>query len=573
MITPSLILLIVFLTLLFFLALPMGGFLARAMEGALPRQSDFEAWLCRRLRLSGEEQDWVGYARSLLFFNLFGFLACYALERLQPFLPWSDGKAALRADTAFNAAISFTTNTNWQSFAGETAISNFTQMLGFAVQNFLSAATGLAVATVLIRGFARERSERIGNFSLDLLRATLFVLLPLCLVYSLFLVQQGSPQTFASRLPFTAFEDGAAGSIPLGPVASQEAIKMLGTNGGGFFNANSAHPFENPTPLTNLVQMLSIFLIPAGLCAALGRKVGDLRQGRAIVLAMTLLFVAAALGAFWAELRPNPALPASADQGGGPLAGSDIAEISSGGNLEGKEMRFGAGSSALFATITTAASCGAVDAMHDSLLPLAGMVPLSLILLSEVVFGGVGAGLYGMLLFALMAVFLAGLMIGRTPEYLGKKIDAFEMKMTSLALLATPLLVLAVAALGVSTATGRAAVSNPGAHGFSQLIYAAASAANNNGSAFAGFAADTPFWNLLLGAAMALGRFLVIVPVLAIAGSLAAKKKLAASSGTLPTHGPLFITLLVAVVLIFGGLSFLPVLALGPIAEHLSLFP
>ena len=573
MIAPALVLLIVFLATLFVLALPTGRLMAKVLEGGGPRQQKLEEILCRLLRLDREEMSWTRYARTLLLFNFLGFLTVYLLARLQSVLPWADGKTAVRPDTALNAATSFMTNTNWQSWAGEATMTNFTQMFGLSVQNFLSAATGIAVAMVLIRGFAREKSATVGNFWLDILRSSLFVLLPICLVYSLFLIQQGVPQTFDTRLAYTALESGQPGTLPLGPVASQEAIKMLGTNGGGFFNANSAHPFENPTPLVNFIQMLSIFLIPAGLCATLGARVGDIRQGRVIIATMTAIFLVAVVVAFYAEAQPNPALPAEVDQAGGLAGGLHVAEASAGGNMEGKETRFGFGASTLFAVITTSASCGAVNAMHDSLLPLGGLVPLTLMLLSEVVFGGVGAGLYGILAYAILAVFLAGLMIGRTPEYLGKKIEPFEMKMTSLVVLATPMLVLLAAAIGVATEAGQAAITNPGAHGFTQIVYAAASAANNNGSAFAGVSVDTPFWNLMLGAVMVLGRFLVIVPVLAIAGSLAAKKRLAATSGTLPTHGPLFVALLSATILIVGALTFLPVLALGPIAEHLALFP
>lgn len=584
MITPAFVLLIVFLAALFALALPTGRFLIRVLEGGGPRQLAAEAWICRILGIEPAEMSWGQYARNLLVFNFLGFVVLYLLLRVQAFLPWADGKIGVRADTAFNAAISFMTNTNWQSWAGETTLTNFSQMVGLGVQNFLSAATGLAVAMVLIRGFAREKSATVGNFWLDMWRATVFILLPLCLVYALFLVQQGVPQTFDTRLAFTALEKGTEGTLPLGPVASQEAIKMLGTNGGGFYNANSAHPFENPTPLSNFVQMLSIFLLPAGLCAALGLRVGDIRQGRAIVGAMTVIFVVAVGCAYWAELRPNPTFQADIDQAGGRgsslsglradgMAELSVAEDSAGGHLEGKETRFGGAASTLFAVITTAASCGAVNSMHDSLLPLGGLVPIVLMQLGEVVFGGVGAGLYGMLIFAILAVFLAGLMIGRTPEYLGKKIEPFEMKMSSLVVLATPLLVLVGTAIAVSIDAGRAAISNPGPHGFSQLLYALTSAANNNGSAFGGVAVDTPFWNLLLGVVMVLGRFLAILPILAIAGSLAAKKRLAPTSGTLPTHGPLFVGLLVGTVLIVGALTYLPTLALGPIAEHFELFP
>jgi len=488
-------------------------------------------------------------------------------------------------DSSFNTAVSFVANTNWQGYSGEQTMSYLTQMLGLAVQNFLSAATGIAVAMALIRGFARHSAKGIGNAWVDLTRVTLWILMPLSFVYSVFLVQQGVVQNFdaykdVQTLEVVQFEltvpglDGASvmqaqstnqQTMAMGPVASQEAIKMLGTNGGGFFNANSAHPFENPTALTNFVQMVSIFLIPAALCFTFGQLVGDRRQGWAILVTMSMLFVVGALGAMSFEQQGNPRIAALGVDQGASL-------VQSGGNMEGKETRFGIAASALFATITTDASCGAVNAMHDSFTPLGGMVPLVNMQLGEVVFGGVGTGLYGMLVFAILAVFIAGLMIGRTPEYLGKKIEAHEMKMSSVAILVTPLLVLLGTAVAVMIDAGRAGIANPGAHGFSEILYALTSAANNNGSAFAGLSANTPFYNVLLAVAMWLGRFGVIVPVLAMAGSLAAKKRMVATSGTMPTHGPLFIVLLVGTVLLVGLLNYVPALALGPVIEHLVLW-
>jgi len=492
--------------------------------------------------------------------------------------------------------VSFVTNTNWQGYGGESTMGYLTQMLGLTVQNFLSAATGIVVVIALIRGFARHSAAGIGNVWLDLFRVTTWILLPLSLVFALFLASQGVIQNFAAyqdvtTLEVTKFETpklGADGqplkddkgaavmeaastptqTLAMGPVASQLAIKMLGTNGGGFFNANSAHPYENPTPLSNFFQMLSIFLIPGALCVVFGRMVGDMRQGWTVFAAMTVLFVVFAVGAMVWEQQGNPLL---ATVGAGDTAMSTTALAD--GNMEGKETRFGIAESALFATITTAASCGAVNSMHDSFTPLGGMVPLVLMQLGEVVFGGVGSGLYGMLVFAVMAVFLAGLMIGRTPEYLGKKIQAHEMKMTSIAILVTPLLVLLGTAIAVMSEAGRAGIANPGAHGFSEILYALSSAANNNGSAFAGLSANTPFYNSLLGIAMWFGRFGVIVPVLAMAGSLAAKKRIPVSAGTLPTHGPLFVALLIGVVLLVGLLNYVPALALGPVVEHLVLWP
>ncbi|RZL88870.1 MAG: potassium-transporting ATPase subunit KdpA, partial [Variovorax sp.] len=474
---------------------------------------------------------------------------------------------AVSPDSSFNTAVAFVTNTNWQGYGGESTMSYLTQMLGLTVQNFLSAATGIAVAFALARGFAARRTDGkglVGNFWADVTRITLWVLVPVSFGVAVFFAAQGVIQNFDAYQSVQTVE-GATQTIAMGPVASQEAIKMLGTNGGGFFNANSAHPFENPTALTNFVQMLAIFLIPAALCFAFGRVVGDLRQGWAVLAAMTVMFVIAVAVLLPAEQAGNPLL-------GGLGVDPAASALQSGGNMEGKEVRFGIHASALFAAVTTAASCGAVNAMHDSLTPLGGMVPLVLMQLGEVVFGGVGTGLYGMLVFAILAVFIAGLMIGRTPEYLGKKIEVHEMKLTSIAILVTPIVVLAGTALAVSLAAGKAGIANPGAHGFSEILYALTSAGNNNGSAFAGLSANTPFYNALLGMVMWLGRFGVIVPVLAIAGALAAKKRLPETAGTMPTHGPLFVFLLIGTVLLVGLLNYVPALALGPVVEHLMLW-
>lgn len=558
--------LIAFLAILLVLAWPLAKGIDAVMAGRFALGARIEAPL---YRLAGVRPDaetgWLRYTLGLLLFNGLGVLAVHALQRLQPLLPLNpQGLAAVSPDSAFNTAISFVTNTNWQGYGGEATMSYLTQMLGLAVQNFLSAATGIAVVVALVRGFARHSALAIGNVWVDLTRATLWILLPLSFVFALVLVSQGVIQNLSAYVEVSTLEGGTQ-TLAMGPVASQLAIKLLGTNGGGFFNANSAHPFENPSALSNFLQMLSIFLIPAALCFVFGRIVGDLRQGWAVLAAMTILFVVAAIGATVAEQQGNPALAAlGADQA--------VSATQPGGNMEGKEARFGINASALFAVITTAASCGAVIAMHDSFTPLGGMVPLVLIQLGEVVFGGVGAGLYGMLVFAIMAVFIAGLMIGRTPEYLGKKIEAYEMKMVSIVILVTPLLVLLGTAVAVLSEAGRATVPNPGPHGFSEVLYAFSSAANNNGSAFAGLGANTPFYNTLLALAMWFGRFGVIVPVLAIAGSLAAKKRLAATPGTLPTHGPLFVVLLIGAVLLVGLLNYVPALALGPVVEHLMLW-
>ena len=584
-----------FLVVLLALAWPLASWIHAVMEGRV-------AWLQRvergLLKLAGvntdAEQGWLRYALGLLVFNVLGLVAVYALQRFQHLLPLNpQGMAAVSPDSAFNTAISFVTNTNWQGYGGETTMSYLTQMLGLTVQNFFSAATGIVVVIALIRGFARHSAKTIGNIWADLTRATLWVLLPLSLVFAFVLVGMGVVQTFKPYQAVTTVEaqawqvpklgddgqplkaadgtpvmedtTGQTQTLAVGPVASQLAIKMLGTNGGGFFNANSAHPFENPTAATNALQMLSIFLIPAALCFVMGRQVGDIRQGWAVLAAMTVMFVIAVVIATAAESAGNPLLQ--------PLGVDALTSATqAGGNMEGKEVRFGINASSLFAVITTAASCGAVIAMHDSFTPLGGAVPMVMMQLGEVVFGGVGAGLYGMLVFAILAVFVAGLMIGRTPEYLGKKIAAHEMKMVSLAILLTPLAVLVGTAIAVAAEPGRAGIAAPGAHGFSEVLYALSSAGNNNGSAFAGLSANTPFYNLLLGVVMWLGRFGVIVPVLAMAGSFAAKKRLAASEGTLPTHGPLFVALLIGVVLLVGLLNYVPALALGPIVEHLILW-
>ncbi len=545
-----------YLLLLMVLAQPLGRGLALLVADK-PVFARLEAPLWRLLGAQQSDMRWPHYLLAILLFNALGFVVLLAILLMQGALPLNPQQLpGLSWHLALNTAVSFVTNTNWQSYSGESTLSYFSQMVGLTVQNFLSAATGIAVAFALIRGFANRSSATLGNAWRDLTRITLYVLLPISLLMALFFVSQGSIQNFAPYHSFSTLE-GVQQTLSMGPVASQEAIKMLGTNGGGFFNANSSHPFENPTVLTNLVQMLSIFLIPAALCFAFGESVRDRRQGHMLLWAMTLMFVAAVSVVMWAELQGNPHFL---------QLGADSAI-----NMEGKETRFGILNSSLFAVITTAASCGAVNAMHDSFTALGGMVPMWLMQLGEVVFGGVGAGLYGMLLFVLLAVFIAGLMIGRTPEFLGKKIDVWEMKMTALAILVTPALVLIGTALAMMTDAGRSAMANPGIHGFSEVLYAVSSAANNNGSAFAGLSANTPFWNLLLAACMLLGRFGIIIPVMAIAGAMAVKKVQPVGNGTLPTHGPLFIGLLIGTVLLVGALTFIPALALGPVAEHLQL--
>ena len=574
------ILLAVFLGVLLAAGRPLGAYIARVVDGDYAWARRLEAPLYRLCGVRADEaMGWRKYAVAIVLFNVLGLVFTYAVQRLQGVLPLNpQGFGAVSPDSAFNTAISFVTNTNWQGYGGESTMSHLTQMLTLAVQNFLSAATGIAVVVALIRGFARHSAQTLGNAWVDLTRITLYVLLPLSIAYALFLTSQGAIQNFdafktATTIEATTYETprlDAAGQVlteaattqeqtlPMGPLASQEAIKLLGTNGGGFFNANSAHPYENPTPLSNFSQMLAIFLIPCALCFTFGRMVGDARQGWAVLAAMTAIFVVATVAVISFEQQGNPLLHA---------LGVDAA----GGNMEGKEVRFGIADTGLFAAVTTAASCGAVNSMHDSYTPLGGMVPLVLMQLGEVVFGGVGSGLYGMLVFAILAVFVAGLMIGRTPEYLGKKIEAFEMKMSALVILVTPTLVLVGTAIAVSFDVGRAGIANPGAHGLSEILYAFTSGANNNGSAFAGLSANTPFYNVMIGLAMWFGRFGVIVPVLAMAGALAAKKRIAVTSGTLPTHGPLFVTLLIGVVLLVGLLNYVPALALGPIVEHLML--
>jgi potassium-transporting ATPase potassium-binding subunit len=512
-----------------------------------------------------ESQNWKGYALAMLMFNAAGFVVIYAILRLQHILPLNpQGFGPVSDHLAFNTAISFVTNTNWQSYGGETTLSHFSQMAGLTVQNFVSAATGIALALAFIRAFAQSTANSIGNFWVDMTRANLYVLLPLSVAFAVFLIWQGIPQTLAAGVTARTVE-GAEQSIALGPVASQVAIKMIGTNGGGFFNANAAHPFENPTALSNFVQMVSIFAIGAALTNVLGRMVRDERQGWALLAAMGVLFVAGVGVAYWAEAAGNPAHIA---------AGVDPAS----GNMEGKEVRFGIANSILFAVITTAASCGAVNAMHDSFMPLGGLIPLFNMQLGEIIVGGVGAGLYGMLLYVILAIFVAGLMVGRTPEYLGKKIEARDMKLTMLGLLVVPFAILAFTALASAMPEWRTAmdggVAGPqdaGPHGFTEILYAYSSAAANNGSAFAGLTANSPFWNVTLGLVMLIGRFAMIVPMLAIAGSLAAKPKISPSAGTFPTHGPLFVGLLVAVIVIMGGLTFFPALVLGPAAEHFAM--
>jgi potassium-transporting ATPase potassium-binding subunit len=587
-----------YLGVLLVLAKPVGYYMQRVYDGQLPA---FVRWLQPAenffYRLCGtdskQEMRWTQYAIATLWFSVLGVLAVYALQRLQGWLPLNpQGFAAVSPDSSFNTALSFVTNTNWQGYVGETTMSYLTQMAGLTVQNFFSAATGMAVVIALIRGFARHTAETIGNFWVDMTRSTLYILLPLSLILALVLVSQGVIQNLSAYQTVPTVETltydnpkldaagnplkDAAGNpvtekattheqvLAMGPVASQEAIKQLGTNGGGFFNANSAHPFENPTPFANFLSMLAIFLIPAGLCYTFGSMVGDTRQGWAILVAMTLLFVGFLAVAEYAEQQGNPAFTAlGVDQ--------NISATQPGGNMEGKETRFGIVNSALFATITTGASCGAVNSMHDSFTPLGGLVPLAQIQLGEVIFGGVGSGLYGMLVYAVIAVFLAGLMIGRTPEYLGKKIEAFDIKMASLVILLPPLIILGGTAVAVMLTAGKSGIFNPGAHGFSEVLYAFSSAVGNNGSAFAGISANTPFYNTALGFAVWAGRFWLIIPVLALAGSLAAKKRIPASIGSMATHTQMFVWLLIGTVLLVGALNFVPALALGPVIEHLNM--
>ncbi len=588
-----------FLVLLLLLVKPAGLYMANVFDGRpiwpLRLAAPLERWIYRCGGVdAASEMGWKPYAAGLLLFNALGALAVYLLQRCQAWLPLNPQKfAALSPDSAFNTAVSFITNTNWQGYSGESAMSYLTQMAGLAVQNFLSAASGIVVAIALVRGLARHSARTIGNVWVDLTRATLYVLLPLALLLALALVSQGVIQNFSAykdvstveALTYQQPKTDAAGNpvkdaagnpaqetvtsrtqtLPMGPIASQESIKELGTNGGGFFNANSAHPYENPTALSNLLEMLAILIIPAGLTYTFGRLVGDTRQGWAVLAAMVVLFVALLQLSLYNESRGNPLI--------GRLGVDQAASATqSGGNMEGKETRFGIAASVLFASVTTATSCGATNSMHDSFTPLGGFVPLFQIQLGEVVFGGVGTGLYSMLIFAIVGVFIAGLMIGRTPEYLGKKIEAFEMKMSSIAILVMPFIVLTGTAVAVSLDAGRSAVGNPGAHGFSEILYAFSSAGNNNGSAFAGISANTPFYNVALALVMWLGRFWPIVAVLAVAGSLAAKKRIPVSEGTMPTHGPTFVVLLIGTVLLVGALTFVPALALGPIVEHVMLW-
>ena len=598
MTTQSLTLLVVFLAVLLVLAYLLGHLLAKVGNGAaVPGVG----WLARSetfiYRLAGvdsaTDMGWKMYALALLAFNTLGALVVYALQRVQAWLPLNpQAFANISPDSAFNTAVSFATNTDWQAYTGEAAMSYFTQMIALTGQNFFSAATGMAVAFALIRGFTQRSGASIGNFWVDITRSILYVLLPLSLLFAVALMGQGVIQNFSANkeislldpVTYTQPKMDAANqpikdakgiavtetlttqtqTLPMGPVASQEAIKMIGTNGGGFFNANLAHPYENPTVVSNFLQMIAMFLIPTAFCFAFGRLVGDMRQGWSILAAMTVIFIALTCVVLSAEQQIHPALQAlQIDQAS--------TAWQSGGNMEGKETRFGISASALFAAITTAASCGAVNAMHDSFTALGGMVPIAFMQLGEVVFGGVGTGLYGMLIFAILAVFIAGLMIGRTPEYLGKKIQSFEMKMAAITILITPLLVLGGTAVAVMLEPGKAGIANPGAHGFSEILYAFTSAANNNGSAFAGLSANTPFYNVMLSVAMWFGRFGMIVPILAIAGSLAAKKRLEVTPGTMPTHGPLFVALLVGTVILIGVLNYVPALALGPVIEHLQL--
>ncbi|MBK6741831.1 MAG: potassium-transporting ATPase subunit KdpA [Hydrogenophilales bacterium] len=559
------------------LAWPLGLYMARVYKDEIP---GFMRWLKPVENLvyrltgvkPGDDMPWTRYAFAMLAFNLIGFLAVYLLQRFQVWLPLNpEGLGAVTPDSAFNTAVSFATNTNWQGYGGETTMAYLTQMLGLNVQNFVSAATGMAVLVALMRAFTRREAGGVGNFWVDMVRSTLYILLPLSLILSLALVSQGVVQSFSAYekaalvQPYAQAETTVTEQvIAVGPAASQIAIKQLGTNGGGFFNVNSAHPLENPTPLSNFLELLAILLIPAALCFTFGRFVGDMRQGGAILAAMTVVFTALLAVCVWAEQSGNPLF----DRLG--LA-TGASEMQAGGNMEGKETRFGVVNSALWATATTAASNGSVNSMHDSFTPIGGMVPMWLIQLGEVIYGGVGSGLYGMIVFALIGVFIAGLMIGRTPEYLGKKIEAFEVKMAAVAILIPPLVVLVGTALAVGLDVGRAGIFNPGAHGFSEVLYALSSAGNNNGSAFGGLSANTPFYNTLLGMAMLLSRYWLMIPVLGIAGSLAAKKIVPAGSGTLPTHTPLFVLLLVVTVLLVGALTFVPALALGPVVEQLQM--
>ena len=570
------------LAVVLLLAKPLGLYMARVFEGK-PVVIDkalgpVERLLYRICRIDPQrEMGWKKYALSLLAFNLFGVLFLYLLQRVQGVFPGGpSGLAAVRPDMAFNTAVSFVTNTNWQSYAGETTMKYVTQMAGLTVQNFVSAATGLAVAIALIRGFSRKTTDMIGNFWVVLVRSVLYVLLPLSIIVAVILMSQGVVQTFhgaqqanvVQAAASTGQQTDGTQAIAVGPVASQEAIKEIGTNGGGFFNANSAHPFENPTPFSNFVEIVSLLLIPAALTYTFGRMVGDTRQGWAVLSVMVIMLVALTAAVYAFEAR---GVPQEAAMGADIHAAQSGPTAQSGGNMEGKETRFGIGNSAAWAAATTGTSTGAVNSMHDSYTPLGGMIPMILIQLGEVIFGGVGSGLYGILIFAIIAVFIAGLMVGRTPEYLGKKIESYEMKMASLVILVPVLVILLGTAAAVSTNAATASLANPGAHGLSEALYAFSSAAGNNGSAFAGLNANTHFWNIGLGLGMLVGRFWMLLPCLAIAGSLAKKKVVPESAGTLRTDGPMFVGLLMAVVVVIGALSFMPALALGPVIEHLMM--
>ncbi|WP_321879057.1 potassium-transporting ATPase subunit KdpA [Paraburkholderia bannensis] len=585
----------IFVVVLLALAVPVAGYITRVLDGRSRVVRLFAPVENLLYRIAGvdpaAEMNWKRYALATISFNVLGVGFLYVLLRVQGWLPGNpQAFGAMTPDGAFNTAVSFVTNTNWQDYSPEQTVSYLTQMLGLTVQNFMSAATGIVVVIALIRGFARHSVQTIGNFWVDLTRTTLYILVPMSALVAALLMSQGMIQNFKSYQdvptlqtttyaapkldaqgnavkdakgnPVTVDTKVATQTLAMGPVASQEAIKMLGTNGGGFFNANSAHPYENPTPFSNVVEMLAILIIPAALCLVFGSMVGDRRQGVAVLAVMTIAFAVAVGVELSAEQAGNPMLTTlNVDQ--------HASALQAGGNMEGKETRFGIAQTGIFVVATTAASCGAVNGMHDSLTPIGGLVPMLFIQLGEVIFGGVGSGLYGMLVFALLAVFVAGLMIGRTPEYVGKKIESFEMKMVSIVILLTPLLVLLGTSIAVLTDAGKAGIANPGAHGFSEILYAFSSAANNNGSAFAGLTVSTPFYNWLLGVAMWFGRFGTIVPVLAIAGSLASKKRIAVTGGTLPTHGPLFVVLLLGCVLLVGALTYVPALALGPGVEHL----
>ena len=559
----------IYCVLLILLTKPFGGYMTRVFNGERTPLSPVLGPIERGLyRVSGvdetQEQHWIAYAVAMLAFSFAGFVVLYGLQRLQAVLPFNpQDQAAVTPDLAFNTSVSFVTNTNWQSYVPETTMSYLVQMAGLTVHNFVSAATGIALAIALIRGFARRSANTIGNFWVDMTRCVLYILLPISIVVGLAFVGLGMPQNLNAYTEVTTLE-GAKQIIAQGPVASQEVIKMMGTNGGGFFNANSAHPFENPSAITNLIQILLSFSIGAGLTNVFGRMVGNQRQGWAIFAVMGVLFLAGTATAYWAEAAGNPAFAAlHVDQ--------TASALQPGGNMEGKEVRFGIANSALFTTITTDASCGAVNNMHDSLLPIAGMVPMVNMMLGEIIFGGVGSGLYGMLLFVIIAMFVAGLMVGRTPEYLGKKLEAKEVKMAILGILILPMSMLGFTALAVVLPVGTGALANAGPHGFSEALYAYTSGTANNGSAFAGISANVPFWNTTLGLAMFIGRFLMIIPMLAIAGSLVRKKIVPVSAGTFPTDSGLFVGLVVGVILITGGLTFLPSLALGPIVEHLAM--